>query len=153
VYKDDIRVEICGCVDEASSFLGMAKCVSRDRKIRALIDGVQRSLSALCAEISGAPRGAKKFRRVGRDAVCVIEKEIKRFEGRRAVRVSKFCLQGANLCSGALDVARAVIRTAERRCVTLHKKRMLANRNIIVYLNRLSDLLFLLARYSEKRHA
>ena len=67
------------------------------------------------------------------------------------MRFRSFCLQGANHVSSALDVARAITRRAERRCVAMSRKKMLKNRDIIIYLNRLSDLLYLLARSNEKK--
>jgi ATP:cob(I)alamin adenosyltransferase len=66
------------------------------------------------------------------------------------LKFTTFSIPGENTLSSALDIARAVTRRAERRSATLLKKKMLLNRNVLIYLNRLSDLLYLLARSHEK---
>lgn len=152
VAKDDPRVELCGALDEASSFLGMAKSLIKDKKISALISHVQKDIIALNSQVATTgPAGNKLKKKIGPESVCFIEEQIDCLENRCNVRSRYFCLQGANTVSGALDVARAVVRRAERRCVTMTKKKMLDNRDIIVYLNRLSDLLYLLARFNDKK--
>jgi cob(I)alamin adenosyltransferase len=152
VGKDDMRVEICGALDEVSSFLGMAKNASKDKNTKKIIHSIQKELVSLGAEMATSVAGLSKIReRVGADSICVLEKEIGRLEGKRAVKMNSFCIPGNGAASSALDVARAVTRRAERRSVTLLKKGMVKNPNIIAYLNRLSDLLYLLARSSEEK--
>jgi cob(I)alamin adenosyltransferase len=152
VSKDDIRVEICGALDEVSSFLGMAKNASKDKNTKKVIHSIQKELISLGAEVATSAASVGKIRkRVGADSVCVLEKEIDRLEGKCAVKIRSFCIPGKGAASSALDVARAVTRCAERRSVTLLKKGMVKNPNIVIYLNRLSDLLYLLARFNEKK--
>jgi len=152
VGKDDIRVEICGALDEVSSFLGMAKNASKDKDTKRVIHSIQKELVSLCAEVAVSAAGSGKIKkRVAKDSICVLEKEIDLLEGKRAVKIRSFCIPGNGAASSALDVARAVTRRAERRSVTLLKKGMVKNPNIIVYLNRLSDLLYLLARFNERK--
>ena len=151
VPKDDIRVEICGALDEVSSFLGMAKSSTKDKKTINLAERIQKELSLLCSEVATTPAGAGRLKKVlSPSSIVALEKEIEGLERGCDIKVRRFCLQGANIVSSALDVARAITRSAERRCVTMSKKKMLKNSSILVYLNRLSDLLFLLARYNEK---
>ncbi len=150
VMKDDIRIEACGAIDEVSSFLGMAKNIAKDAKTRRIVKSAQKELIILGSELAAAPHVAKALKkRIGKDSVCVLEKEIDDLENRRAIKMRSFCIPGKNTASSALDIARAITRRAERRCVTLVKKGMIKNRNILVYLNRLSDLLYLLARAQE----
>lgn len=152
VRKDDIRVEACGALDEVSSFLGMAKSSAKNKKTGLIVDSVQKELVVLCSEIAATRAFCKKLKkRIGKNSVCVIEKEIRGLEGVGPLKIKSFCLPGQNMVSASLDIARAITRRAERRCVTMAGKKLLDNRNIIVYLNRLSDLLFLLARFNEKK--
>lgn len=152
VAKDDIRIEICGAIDEVSSFLGMARNASKDKNTKMVVRSIQKELIILGAEIATSASGADKIKkRIGADSVCVLEKEIDCLEGKRAVKMRSFCIPGKGAASSALDVARAITRRAERRSVTLLKKGMVKNPNIVTYLNRLSDLLYLLARSNEKK--
>jgi len=152
VDKDDIRMEICGSLDEVSSFLGMAKACAGNDRTKSVAARVQRSLIALNAEVTSTTKSVNRLKeRICRDSVRAIEKEIACLEDKCGLKTRVFCLQGANVVSSTLDIARAITRRAERRCVTLMKRDMLNNRDIIVYLNRLSDLLYLLARFNEKK--
>lgn len=152
VRKDDIRVETLGALDEVSSFLGMAKSCAGNRKTKSIADSIQKELIVLSSEIAAPSVFHKKWKkRIGKDSVCAVEKEIRGLERGRLVKIRSFCLPGRNMASASLDIARAITRRAERRCVTMAGKNMLKNRDIIIYLNRLSDLLFLLARFNEKK--
>ena len=91
-------------------------------------------------------KSIKLKKRIGKDSVCMLEKEIDYLENKRAIKIKAFSIPGENMASSSLDIARAIIRRAERRCVTLSNKGMVRNSNIVPYLNRLSDLLYLLAR-------
>ena len=152
VSKDHVRVEICGAIDEVSSFLGLAKNITKDINTKKIINFIQKKLIILASEIAMTPGAKSKLKkRIDKQSVRVLEKEISCLENKYAVRVKSFCLPGENMASGTLDIARAITRRAERRCVTMLKKSMVRNSNIITYLNRLSDLLYLLARFNEKK--
>jgi cob(I)alamin adenosyltransferase len=152
VDKDNIRVEICGAIDEVSSFLGMAKNASKDKNTKRVIHSIQKEFISLGAEVATSTAGSGKIKKkIGPGSICVLEKEINCLENKCAVRVRSFCIPGKTAASSALDVARAVTRRAERRSVTLLRRGMVKNPNIIIYLNRLSDLLYLLARFNEKK--
>ncbi|MCX5665860.1 MAG: cob(I)yrinic acid a,c-diamide adenosyltransferase [Candidatus Omnitrophica bacterium] len=151
VDKDDIRVEICGALDELSSFLGMAKNASKDKNTKRVVHSIQKELIALCAEAATSAAGSSKIKkRASKSSISILEREIDRLEGKCATRMRSFCIPGKGAASSALDVARAIARRAERRSVTLQKKGMVKNPNIAIYLNRLSDLLYLLARSNEE---
>lgn len=152
VPKDDIRMEACGDLDEVSSFLGLAKSATKDSRTKSIISDIQKELVVLCSEVAVKKSNTNRSKkRVDAGSVCALEKEIDCMENKCGIKIRTFCLQGVNPASSALDVARAVTRRAERRCVTMARKNILKNRNIIIYLNRLSDLLYLLARFNEKR--
>jgi cob(I)alamin adenosyltransferase len=152
VCKDNARVEACGSLDEVSSFLGMAKSVLKDRNTKRIIHSIQEELIVLCTELATSAAGSGKIKkRVGAGSICVLEKEIECLENKCNVKIRSFCIPGNTAASSALDVARAVTRRAERRSVTLLKQGMIKNTNIVVYLNRLSDLLYLLARSNDNK--
>ncbi|MEA3560419.1 MAG: cob(I)yrinic acid a,c-diamide adenosyltransferase [Candidatus Omnitrophota bacterium] len=144
--KDDLRFEAAGTMDELSSFLGMAKSLVKDKKDRNILEKIQRDLLIIGAQISVL--NFKKLKRgLTSKNVGYLENEISRLEKRFVF--NNFVLAGDNLVSSSLHIARAVARRLERRVITLKNKEKFRNENILVYLNRLSDLIFLLAyRYS-----
>ena len=152
VPKDHIRIEICGILDELTSHLGMARSLTRNRKVRKMIETTQRDLYVMSAEIvTRTTFIAKLKKRLKAPCVKAIEKNIKELERGKKIKEPCFYYCGRNLTSSVLDVARTLARKAERRATTLKRKKLLKNKVILVYLNRLSDLLFLLARRYEKR--
>lgn len=148
--KDDLRIEAYGTVDEASSAIGLARALTGDERVREIAERVQRGLYRLGAELATNQGDAGRFGTTsaadvaGLDAILVeLEAEVAMPEG--------FILPGATPASGALDLARTVVRRAERRCVTLTREGGLANPQVGRYLNRLSLVLFVLGRYDEAR--
>lgn len=152
VAKDSIRIETCGALDEVSSYLGLVKNIVTGEKTKRIVNSVQKELMVLCAEIATTPRQVKKLKkRIAKGHVFALERQIRDLEKSQAIKSKSFCIPGKNAASSVLDIARAVTRRAERRCVTMIKKGMINNSNISTYLNRLSDLLWLLARLNEKK--
>ena len=148
--KDDLRIEAYGTVDEASSAIGLAKALTADGRVRAIAEQLQRDLYRLGAELATNPTATGRFATTseadvaGLDALLVeLEAEVTMPDG--------FILPGATPASGALDLARTIVRRAERRCVTLLREGGLRNEQVRRYLNRLSLLLFVLGRYDEAR--
>lgn len=146
--KDDVRVEAYGTVDEASSAIGLARALSSQARVRAICEELQRGLYAVGAELGTSPAAPRPFatmtaRDVKRldELVAGLEAEVK--------MPDQFVLPGATPASGALDVARTVVRRAERRVITLDRATAGGNPEMRRWLNRLSLLLFVLARYEE----
>jgi ATP:cob(I)alamin adenosyltransferase len=151
VYKDNLYIEISGSIDELNSYLGSAKAQLKLRKDKEIINQIQKDLFLICAEIVTDSKQIKKItKRINKEKVEKIEELIKKFETKIKLK-KEFYIPGKNIESASLDVARAVARRIERRVVSLNKKRPLKNTDVLVYLNRLSDLLFLLARTSENK--
>jgi cob(I)alamin adenosyltransferase len=146
--KDDPRIEAFGTVDEASSALGLARALTAHARVSSICEEVQRGLYALGAELGTNPQADKAFVTTGPDQVERLEQLIRELES-EARMPDGFILPGATPASGALDLARAITRRAERRCLTLERSGGLANREVRRWLNRLSLLLFVLARYEE----
>ncbi len=152
VAKDHIAIECCGTLDELGSCLGMAKSLIRKSKTRELIESIQRDLFMICAEVSTGPKQAARLSsRLDKSYVARIEKAIEAIEKKCPSEVRSFTVAGRNAPSASMDLARTIARRAERRIVTLKNRAMLKNRHILIYLNRLSDLLYLLARCLEKK--
>ena len=146
--KDDPRIEAYGTVDEASSAVGLAKSLSPHDHVRSICEEVQRGLYALGAELATNPGSGTSFAHTTEDAVKRLDALIAELE--QAVTMPDgFILPGATPASGALDLARAITRRAERRCVALERAGGLKNQQVRRWLNRLSLLLFVLGRYEE----
>lgn len=148
VPKDDLRIETYGTVDEASSALGLAKALCADERVRRLVETLQRGLYRLGAELATAPEEAGRFGSTSEADVAELERLTAELEAEIEMP-REFVLPGSTPASGALDLARAVVRRAERRCVSLMAAGGLTNVQARRYLNRLGLLLFVLARYEE----
>jgi len=142
--KDDPRIEAYGTVDEASSAIGLAKALSAHARVRAICEELQRGLYALGAN----PESKVSFGSTTAAGVDRLEEFTAELE--KAVPMPDgFILPGSTPASGALDLARAITRRAERRCLTLERGGGFDNPQVRRWLNRLSLLLFVLARYEE----
>jgi cob(I)alamin adenosyltransferase len=146
--KDDPRIEAFGTVDEASSTLGLAKSLSPHARVRSICEELQRGLYAVGAELGTNPKTEKAFVKTGVAEVKRLEQLITELEA-VVTMPDGFILPGATPASGALDLARAVTRRAERRCLTLERLGGIDNAQVRRWLNRLSLLLFVLARFEE----
>lgn len=152
VSKTDVRTEAYGAVDETISALGLARALTGDDARRAIILRVQRELFTVGAELATDVAEYETLRRhflVVTDAMTTqLEQDIDRLES--AVPLPDgFVIPGGTSTAAALDVARTVCRRAERRIVRVQEGGMLRNPEVLRYVNRLSDLLFMLARAEE----
>ena len=153
VQKDDLRVEAAGGADEAVAALGMARAICTTPGLPDLLLRLQRELFAVGAEIATAPENWRKLEpekgtKIEASMVSKLEAMIDEHESRFTMP-AEFIIPGENQGSAALDLARAIVRRAERRCVALAREKMLPDGEVLRYLNRLADLLFVLARYEE----
>ena len=155
VSKDDARIEAFGTVDEASSALGLARALTAHKEVSSICEELQRGLYAVGAELGTNPAAERVFVVTGDAQIGRLEQLIGELES-AVTMPDGFILPGATASSGAIDLARAITRRAERRCVTLENAGGLDNPAVRRWLNRLSLLLFVLARYEEHltgRHA
>jgi cob(I)alamin adenosyltransferase len=152
VGKDDVRVEAYGAVDELLAVLGSAASDSAQADVRERVYDVQRTLFSLGSYLAtpdAARRAKSGIAEPAQAWVDALEVAIDRAEGELAP-LKRFILPGGTRAASSLHVARVVCRRAERRCVTLHRAQPLSE-VALRYLNRLSDLLFVLARLENKR--
>lgn len=148
VPKYDLRPEAYGTVDEASSFIGLARAEpTTSERTKKLLLEIQRDLWILMGELATAP-GVQLPTRLAASRVDWLETET---DNLSAVipPLNQFVLPGETVASAWLDVGRAIIRRAERCVVKLSHEEQVENEEIMRYLNRLSSLLFALARYEE----
>jgi cob(I)alamin adenosyltransferase len=149
VAKYDPRPETFGTVDEATSALGLARATTQDQKIKAIIYQVQQELYLLMGELATPPENYEKMG-LAITAEQVRYLEILEEELKGEVEIpNKFIIPGDTPDGAALDLARTIIRRAERMAVKLLHDGVIQNGEVVRYLNRLSDLIFILARYRE----
>jgi cob(I)alamin adenosyltransferase len=146
--KDDLRIEANGAVDEASSALGLARALSNHDRVRAVVEELQRGLYRIGAELSTGPEHTGRFVTTSPDDVARLDVLLAELEA-EVTMPQEFILPGATPAAGALDLARAIIRRAERRCVSLAAAGTISNPEVRRYLNRLSLVVFVLARFEE----
>ena len=143
VSKDSTRVEAYGSVDEINSILGLARSFISDVEIGSVLEELQNDLFVAGADLAGDKKTVE-VPRITRERVLELERTIDKFESELPA-LHVFILPSGGKGGAALHFARAVTRRAERRIVTLSKREEI-NDQLIPYVNRLSDLLFVLAR-------
>ena len=151
VSKADARVDAYGEVDELNACLGVARAGGVDDEIGALIESLQKDLFALGARLADpSARIAARVEKVviGSDAVERLELTIDRLEATLSP-LRRFILPGGSPAGAALHLARTICRRAERRVIGLGSNAV--DPILLVYMNRLSDLLFVMARVVNRR--
>jgi cob(I)alamin adenosyltransferase len=146
VRKDTIRIEAYGTVDELNAVLGMVRAESLPAEVDSLLAAIQHHLFDLGAELATPSAAEHGMRRIGETQVRQLEAAIDQYDATLPA-LTTFILPGGAPAAASLHVARTVCRRAERRVVTLaaDESQQLSPWPVI-YLNRLSDLLFVLAR-------
>jgi cob(I)alamin adenosyltransferase len=141
--KNHPRVETLGALDEASAALGFARALCRVPNSAEVILEVQRDLYIVMTEVATTLKNIPHFKVIDQSRIDWLESE---YESRRATvpQPREFILPGDSVPGAALDVARTVVRRAERRLIDLFDNGEINNRTILIYLNRLSSLCFVL---------
>jgi cob(I)alamin adenosyltransferase len=149
VSKDDVRVEAYGTVDELNSALGVVRACLTDPELDTLLLKIQSTLFDMGAELACPPERIHQFASLNDDHVQELEQAIDRFET-ELEPLRQFILPGGTLAAAFFHQSRSICRRAERRVVTLGKH-FPVREVLIHYLNRLSDLLFVMARTANGR--
>jgi cob(I)alamin adenosyltransferase len=149
VRKDSIQIEINGVVDEAQAAMGLARAESAPgSELNERLTALERELYVLMAEVATAPDNRRKLKAgtslVTAEMVAALEGEIDHLRDRPDIP-SDFTVPGENRCAASLDFARTIVRRAERLAVQEPVEGSL----VVQYLNRLSDLLWAMARWQE----
>jgi len=153
VSKNSPNTEAYGITDEAVSAMGLARALTSDQKANEMLRDLQRELFTIAAELATDPDKyelyQQHFKPVTAEMVTNLEKAIDSLE-EEFTMPTVFILPGGSPASAAIDLARCIIRTSERRVVAMAEQDLLTNGLIMSYLNRLGDLLFVLARYEDR---
>jgi cob(I)alamin adenosyltransferase len=167
IQKDDLRTEAYGTIDEAVAVLGQARAElgikAQYGALNAGLSGLsevilrfQRELFVVGAELATNPNAWDRLvdgqTKVSRAMVEGVEDVLRDMES-HITMPHEFVVPGETLTSAALEVARTVLRRAERRAVTLGREGLIPGEHLLPYLNRLADLLWVLARAAEQAEA
>ena len=152
VAKDDVRTQAYGASDEAVAALGVARADVADVPLADLLLVLQRELFVLGAELATGeeawPKLVEGETRVTADMVTVLEDLIDDYTARTTMP-REFVIPGETRASAAIDLARAIVRRCERHVAGMTREGLLPDGEPLRYLNRLADLLFVLARFEE----
>jgi cob(I)alamin adenosyltransferase len=151
VEKYDLRIEALGDLDEASATIGLARAQAHSPETRTVLLRIQRGLYNVMAEIAATPENAERFRIITAKHIGEIEGLIESVT-QDVTMPQGFILPGDSAAGAAIDLARTVVRRAERRVTELIHKAHSDNSDVIGYLNRVSSLLFVL-ELEENRYA
>lgn len=149
INKDNLQVECYGTVDEANSMIGVAYSLVKNNEIKSELRDIQKRLFVLGAEIASDSKGAAKLiDKISQRDVDSLEKIIDSHTSEVDPQDS-FIIPGGCVSASTLHMARTIVRRSERNLVSLSNQAII-NNNIKKYLNRLSDVLFIMARVEEK---
>jgi cob(I)alamin adenosyltransferase len=152
VRKDDPRTDLYGTVDETVSCLGLARAAGLVARVEAVVVRLQRDMFVLGAQLATAEANQSKLAdgvsRITADMTSAIEADIDELVATHPLP-NNFVLPGATLGAAGLDLARATVRRAERKAVALETEGLIHDPEVLRFLNRASDLLFVLARHEE----
>jgi cob(I)alamin adenosyltransferase len=149
VPKYDERPQAYGTVDEASAVLGLARAQAQDERVRRHVLAVQRDLYHMMADLAMVPEAATRPPWLGAERLSWLEQATDEL-GADVEMPRAFVVAGDSLGGAALDMARTVVRRAERLVAWLTHNGELRDDSALKYLNRLSSLLFVLARIEDK---
>ena len=147
--KDSLKVEAYGCIDETSSFIGLARYYTKNKVIKERLKEIQNKLLVLGGFLASDDKGKEMMKdQIKEEDIKLLEEYIDEYN-QKLPPLTHFILPGDDEVAAHFHVARTVVRRAERRIVSLATQEDL-NPLIQKYVNRLSDLMFVLARYSEE---
>jgi cob(I)alamin adenosyltransferase len=149
VFKNDIRIETYGTVDELNSYIGLVIDYTPDEEQRSVLKQVQDRLFVIGAALACDPdkETGMHIPDLNEADVLLLEKEIDNMNEKLPV-MKHFILPGGHAAVSSTHVARCVCRRAERLCVNMQQHNLFIASLLIKYLNRLSDYLFVLARFT-----
>lgn len=150
VSKAHPRVECYGTIDELISQMGLARAMANDAEVNELTRHIQRELFKVGSAIGATAESRKPAPEITEEMIAALDREVERIEATPGILID-WSVSGELAGSAAFDVARTVCRRAERLAVGLHESGELPNPQVLIYLNRLSDVLWLLARLLDLR--
>ncbi len=152
VAKDDPRTEVYGTLDETVSVLGVARAGGLVPRVEEIVIRIQREMFIVGAQLATTQDNQSKLKegisKIDAAMTPRLEDEIDSLLAEHPLS-QEFILPGETMGSAGLDLARSTIRRAERQAVAMDRQGLVPDPEIVRYLNRVSDLLFVLARYNE----
>jgi cob(I)alamin adenosyltransferase len=153
VPKTHPRVEACGSIDELNTALGLARAHAAEEWLHGELLPIQQQLITVMGELAVVQEDRERYLKdgftlVGPDPTKKLDALVQYLEAKK-ISFKGWATPGATVLSAALDVARVTCRRAERRVCSLRERGEMMNPEILIYLNRLSDVLWLLARWAE----
>ena len=151
VLKSDLRCEANGAIDEANSALGLARALSQKKRVQDIILSVQKELFILSGELATP---LEKYHMYAQKGAVITGETVQRLEDlidelEKEMEMPKSFIIPARASSAAINLARTIIRRAEREVVRLKQDEQLPNEEVLKYLNRLADLVFTLVCYED----
>jgi cob(I)alamin adenosyltransferase len=143
VPKYHQRIEIVGTIDEANAAIGLARALCKNPLTSDILVEVQRDLYHAMAEIASTPENASRFRKITAERVAWLEARSDELSSRVNIP-DEFIIPGDSLAGAAIDLARTIVRRAERLIARLLHLNKLDNPELLRYVNRLSSLCFVL---------
>lgn len=153
VSKADQHCEAYGVIDESCSAIGLARALSQDDRVKEMLLELERNLFVVGAELATDPAKHAVFKRHFAPLSIEMTGHLEELIDMLQIEVQlprSFVLPGGSAASAAMDLARTTVRRAEREAVRLMETDQLSNAEILRYLNRLGDLLFIIARYEDR---
>lgn len=141
--KYDHRIETIGVIDEANAAIALARTLSLAPQTSTILIEVQKDLYYMMSEVSATPDNALRFRNITDERVNWLELQIDDISS-KVVIPNEFILPGDSKAGAAIDLARTIVRRAERHLAHLVHMKKLENRGLLRYMNRLSSLCFVL---------
>lgn len=149
VSKSDLRVETYGTIDELNTVLGFARSISTNQEIKEWTEQIQRTLFRLGSALATPPESKKQPPVISLEDVSMLTGLVHKIEAMEGI-LGDWSLPGAHTESAAFEVARTVCRRAERNTVRFVESGAIVSPEILSYLNRLSDVIWLFGRFIEK---
>jgi cob(I)alamin adenosyltransferase len=141
--KYDSRIEAVGTIDEANAAIALARTLSKAPQTSPILLDVQHDLYYLMAEVASTPENAPLFRKITPERVSWLEGQTDDLSSKVTIP-DEFIIPGDSLSGAAIDLARTIVRRAERQIARLQHQKKLENPEILRYMNRLSSLCFVL---------
>ena len=146
VKKYDLRMDAIGCLDESNASLGLSRAFVSSLEIQEIILKVQKQLYQVMGEVASEKNIAEMFRSINHESITWIENTIENISQKTSIP-SEFIVPGDTKGGAFLALSRTIVRRAERRVAELLDQDIIENQDLLVFLNRLSSLMFILELY------
>jgi cob(I)alamin adenosyltransferase len=147
--KYDQRIEAVGVIDEANASIALARTLSKASETSSILMQVQQDLYHIMSEVASTPENASRFKKITPDRVTWLETQTDQLSSRVNIP-DEFIIPGDSLSGAAIDLARTIVRRAERHIAHLLHRKKLENPQLLRYMNRLSSLCFVLELFENQ---